>query len=1019
MGSQSCHQSKAVMKVSGCLVVALAFLAVAQGRKKIIQDGKEYIYNSEIRIGTGTMDYAPHLVGPVVRLRTRVQVSNSEKTLNVELSGIKKSEYMGPVNPSNQNSNGLTFAAGAVTQATFQVNLNDDGSFRSFKTDQTGHILNVMRGWASLFQVVKSSGADMSYVNEKEKTVQGECNVKYTLSPTAIYKSVVHLRDCKKRPIRVRDDWGGHHCDREHHKEDMEGIVSSSNTIFNLENDGGSAFKIKEIVMYGAIVTQMFEVEGVSHLSVTNVTHTLMRDGSSGGDIQPSGTTYTSLAYEFADGNLQWDSNRNLKDKEPFFSSGQYLEDISGNTAQTVFKSMIGKFIDTLHKLEARGGVTEDNIRKAHFMGINRLAVPVFAMDYDGLKGLYNELKADTSDAGVEKLQIFRELLGAAGSSAAAVLVTDFIKQGELEDRDAARMLSSIPYHIRFPSKALLNNHMAGLLDLAPSMGLDKRFTKMAIPLALGHMVRRTCERAGENHEDWETKKQCVRDLGKTWAQKFKGLYDGTSDREEKSQYINALLNMRWGVSSVVKPIIKSKTEDPANRVVALWASFFDWMVKNQASKMAFGLYADATMEHEIRIAAVQMIFYAKPSSTDLAQVVAVLRNEKDYELVNFVFSLMERYANDIEPCSKKTSELSAYFLKYLKQLTGYKIDWGFGVSKTYKRTFVKEKYGYSGSYTFFTVGSDQSTTPINVGMEIDSTLHHDYKTSLLGVYLRIEGLAKGLIRKFKTMDASTWKIDDLANILQGQMGITNRPEQPVRVQVTISFKNNIVINRMYDSSSAQEGGSLQTFFSKIKDLGSQYTINHQRVLPVGSVVVEQPNVMGIPTAYVAAFTTMGDIKASVKRGNSKGTQYRTVKYDIKLFTQGNNGMMVNDDNGMMLVNQDRIYYAHFPREVTVGINLLKKELKLDIGRPEYNHPFQLLMHSVTYVGRREKKLKSTFNIDPANTVIVSRGEDAIAERKFLDVEDTTSRGHGLSLEGKYFRCEMDIAKRNTIGRGF
>ena len=106
----------------------------------------------------------------------------------------------------------------------------------------------------------------------------------------------------------MRDDWGGHQCDREHHKEEMEGIVSSSNTIFNLENDGGSAFKIKEIVMYGAIVSQMFEVEGVSHLSVTNVTHTLIRDGSSGGDIQPSGTTYTSLAYDFNDGNLQWDS---------------------------------------------------------------------------------------------------------------------------------------------------------------------------------------------------------------------------------------------------------------------------------------------------------------------------------------------------------------------------------------------------------------------------------------------------------------------------------------------------------------------------------------------------------------------------------------------------------------------------------------------------------------------------------------------------------------------------------------
>ena len=78
-----------------------------------------------------------------------------------------------------------------------------------------------------------------------------------------------------------------------------------------------------------------------------------------------------------------------------------------------------------------------------------------------------------------------------------------------------------------------------------------------------------------------------------------------------------------------------------------------------------------------------------------------------------------------------------------------------------------------------------------------------------------------------------------------------------------------------------------------MKDLGNEYMINHQRVLPVGSVVVEQPNVMGIPTAYVAAFTTMGDIKATVKRGNSKGLQFRKVDYDIKLFTQGQNGMMV------------------------------------------------------------------------------------------------------------------------------
>jgi hypothetical protein len=145
------------------------------------------------------------------------------------------------------------------------------------------------------------------------------------------------------------------------------------------------------------------------------------------------------------------------------------------------------------------------------------------------------------------------------------------------------------------------------------------------------------------------------------------------------------------------------------------------------------------------------------------------------------------------------------------------------------------------------------------------------------------------------------------------------------------------------------------------------------------------------------------------------------VKYDIKLFTQGSNGMMVKMPgvNGRTyLVNQDRIYYAHFPREVNVGLNLLKKEIKFEIGRPEYSKPLVLLMHSATYVGKREHKLQSRFNMNPANTLVVTKGPNAPADRTFVNVEDTTSRGHGMNLNGKYFRCEMDVARRNTVGRG-
>ena len=54
----------------------------------MFQDGKEYVYQSEIRVATGTMDYAPHLAGGIYRTKTRVQVSNSENTLNVEVNMV-------------------------------------------------------------------------------------------------------------------------------------------------------------------------------------------------------------------------------------------------------------------------------------------------------------------------------------------------------------------------------------------------------------------------------------------------------------------------------------------------------------------------------------------------------------------------------------------------------------------------------------------------------------------------------------------------------------------------------------------------------------------------------------------------------------------------------------------------------------------------------------------------------------------------------------------------------------------
>ena len=86
------------------------------------------------------------------------------------------------------------------------------------------------------------------------------------------------------------------------------------------------------------------------------------------------------------------------------------------------------------------------------------------------------------------------------------------------------------------------------------------------------------------------------------------------------------------------------------------------------------------------RINALAMIFYSKPSATDLAKVLAVLKTDTDYEVVNMAYSMFEQFATTINPCHAELKDKAKFFLKYLKQYSRYETEYGFGVSKTFSR---------------------------------------------------------------------------------------------------------------------------------------------------------------------------------------------------------------------------------------------------------------------------------------------------------------------------------------------
>ena len=73
-----------------------------------------------------------------------------------------------------------------------------------------------------------------------------------------------------------------------------------------------------------------------------------------------------------------------------------------------------------------------------------------------------DEFFADKSEKGVWMSNIFNEYLGNTGTTASAMVVKDLILAKKFaNDRDAGRILTSVPFSIRRPNKQLVQEYEA------------------------------------------------------------------------------------------------------------------------------------------------------------------------------------------------------------------------------------------------------------------------------------------------------------------------------------------------------------------------------------------------------------------------------------------------------------------------------------------------------------------------------------------------------------------------------
>lgn len=743
----------------------------------------------------------------------------------------------------------------------------------------------------------------------------------------------------------------------------------------------------------------MFDTEGVSYIAMVNSTATLsdiksISSGISGGDL-----TVDSLEYEWEDSEYKWDQARDLKAKEPFFASGFFYDDNSD--VRGTLMAALSKQKELLEDHDNDKGT----VRKAHMFGIDNMMPLMSAMNYDTLMNIYVELFKDKSEDGVMKSNIYTELLGSTGTTAAAMVVRDLVMDRKFDNcRDTARVMVSVPYHIRRPNRQLVEEFAK--LETAD---LKCDFAERAWPVVMGHLVKMTCSRANVHKQgDRKQEKACFASLGAEWVKKLFQKYKSAGNRQEEISALAGIHNIGFGgTSDTLEPIIDGSMPVSSEiRAIALWSAMPENLVKNKLMNVYFPIFAEDKNDHETRIHALNIMLTEPLTTRKMARIVTVLRNDKDYELINYVFTKLEAVAGSIDPCGEKSAEVAGFFLKYLKQFSLYRPDYGFGVSKTYLRQFTKDKYGYSGEYSFSTIGSHESTTPIMVSMKMAATFQKSYHVHQVNVILRVEGLAKGLIRKFKSMDQQTWKTNDLESIFR-EMNIQQRPSQPVKVAYIIMLKNTIAFTGSFDMNSPSK---MTNFMDSLKTVVGR-PINHQRIFAGARFTLEQPTDIGLPAAYGISLHSMLSLKATPKYKSARGMIQVGLDYDAHLFAQGKNTMFVRFPMRKQLygIAQDRVYHIHVPRSISLGVNPAKKMIKLQVSRPEREHPAMFMMHAQTMVLSK--------NSNPAESpkvVVLSKGPDAARLRTVVDNDNAK---WGFASKIQYFDCEMEIARGNTLSK--
>ncbi len=515
--------------------------------------------------------------------------------------------------------------------------------------------------------------------------------------------------------------------------------------------------------------TRFFGKEGDSKFIYTRRNMVVTDVKSSSGNINPTDTqTYSDLTYEMVN-QYAWNKDRNLKDSEEILDTGSmFLGD------KSVYVQAVMSALDEIVKNFDLHDASEETVNKLHKYGTESAMYYMIALDYDSLKSVYNGLEGDSSETGVAKMKLFLEFLSSTGTTASAMFVMDCVRQGKCfeDSQSSGRALLGIPYHVRRPNVQLVNE-----MKKLTSLSNQEEAVTMALPLAIAHLARRTCELADKSVAD-PGFIACVDSLLNPMSDEYFAKLMSASSDDEKMEYLAVLQNIRWGkISDLLEDYLKSSSDSDAVKADAVTAAVYSTYIKRNTASYFLPIIINPLQGTETRANALLCFIHGDFDITQLSTVVTTLYEEKNFEFKNYAYSLFEAFSDTLNPCFQKKKDLISYYYRYMKQVRSHDINYGFGISKFYVQEFESTRYENSGSNFINIIGSTKSQLPLKLAVWVSSSNYEGYSASVLGIELRFEGLSRTVLKKIQSINGRDWKLSNLKQLMDG-MNIMLKQEE-------------------------------------------------------------------------------------------------------------------------------------------------------------------------------------------------------------------------------------------------